>query len=73
MAKAFKFDTVPLDMNLETKTYSKTLPELLKSYYRNYDFIIIDCPPSVDSKVTLSALLLCDIALVPMTCTPPDL
>jgi cellulose biosynthesis protein BcsQ len=73
MAKAFKFDTVPLDMNLETKQFSKTLPELLKEYYKNYNFIIIDCPPSVESKVTLSALLLSDMALVPMTCTPPDL
>lgn len=73
MAKAFKFDTVPLDMNLTTKQFIKTLPELVKEYYKNYDFVIIDCPPSVESKVTLSALMIADLALIPISCTPPDL
>ena len=42
-------------------------------YLPNYEFVIIDCPPSADSPVAQSALLVADLALVPLVPSPPDL
>jgi chromosome partitioning protein len=39
----------------------------------DYDYIIIDCPPAVDSVNSRSALLIADLALVPVIPSPPDL
>jgi chromosome partitioning protein len=39
----------------------------------DYDSIIIDCPPAVDSVTSRSALLIADLALVPVIPSPPDL
>jgi chromosome partitioning protein len=39
----------------------------------DYDYIVIDCPPSADSQVPQSALLITDVALVPVIPSPPDL
>lgn len=38
-----------------------------------YEIIIIDCPPSVDSPIGGSALVLADLAIVPVVPSPPDL
>ena len=38
-----------------------------------YDFIVIDCPPAADSPVPQSALLVADLALVPLIPSPLDL
>jgi chromosome partitioning protein len=38
-----------------------------------YDCIVVDCPPAVDSQVPQSALLVADLALVPIIPSPPDL
>lgn len=38
-----------------------------------YDFIVIDCPPAADSPVPQSALLISDLALVPLVPSPLDL
>jgi chromosome partitioning protein len=40
---------------------------------RDYDYIIVDCPPAVDSINSRSALLIADLALVPVIPSPPDL
>ena len=45
----------------------------VKKYVANYEYIIIDCPPSVDSPVPQSALLIADLALVPVVPSPADL
>lgn len=45
----------------------------VKKYIDKYDWIIIDCPPAVDSPVPQSALLIADLALVPIIPSPPDL
>lgn len=37
------------------------------------DFIVLDCPPSIDHTHTASALELCDLALVPVVPSPTDL
>ena len=42
-------------------------------YLPNYEFVIIDCPPSADSPMAQSALLVADLALVPLVPSPPDL
>jgi chromosome partitioning protein len=38
-----------------------------------YDLIVIDCPPAVDSPAPQSALLIADLALVPVMPSPLDL
>lgn len=45
----------------------------VKKFIENYDFIIIDCPPAADSPVPQSALLIADLALVPVIPSPLDL
>ena len=37
-----------------------------------FDFVVVDCPPSADSPVSQSALLVADLALVPVIPSPPD-
>jgi chromosome partitioning protein len=39
----------------------------------DYEAIIIDCPPSVDSPIPKSALLIADLALIPLIPSPLDL
>ncbi|MEH2402833.1 ParA family protein [Nostoc sp.] len=39
----------------------------------DYDYIIIDCPPAADSPVPQSALLIADLALVPIMPSPLDM
>ena len=46
--------------------------ELLK-YLTAFDWIVVDCPPSVDSPLSQSALLVSDLALVPVIPSLPDL
>ncbi|MBV9226823.1 MAG: ParA family protein, partial [Acidobacteriaceae bacterium] len=45
----------------------------VRKFVNDYDFIIIDCPPAADSPVPQSALLITDVALVPVIPSPPDL
>ena len=45
----------------------------IKKHIHNYDYIIVDCPPAADSEFSQSALLVADLALVPIKPTPPDL
>jgi chromosome partitioning protein len=67
LSKAFQFDTITLEQqNLK-------IPELINKHYNYYDFIVVDCPPAADSETTHSALLMADLVLVPIVCSPPDL
>ena len=45
----------------------------IKKFIDNYDYILVDCPPSVENPFTDSALLVADLALVPIKPTPADL
>lgn len=45
----------------------------VKKYVDDYDVIVIDCPPAVDSAAPQSALLISDIAIVPIVPSPADL
>ena len=45
----------------------------VKKFVGDYDYILIDCPPAADSPVPQSALLIADLALVPIIPSPLDL
>ena len=45
----------------------------LRKFIDAFDVIVVDCPPSADSPVSQSALLVADLALVPVIPSPPDL
>lgn len=38
----------------------------IRKYMDKFDFIIVDCPPSVESTIPQAALLVADLALVPI-------
>jgi chromosome partitioning protein len=44
-----------------------------QKFVNDYAYIVIDCPPAADSPVPQSALLVADIALVPVIPSPLDL
>ncbi|MFY9221198.1 MAG: ParA family partition ATPase [Blastocatellia bacterium] len=45
----------------------------IKKFVNDYQYIIIDCPPAADSPVPQSALLVSDLAIVPVIPSPLDL
>lgn len=45
----------------------------LQRHVDNYDLIVVDCPPAVDSTIPQSALVVGDLALVPVIPSPADL
>jgi chromosome partitioning protein len=45
----------------------------VKKFIDDYQYIIIDCPPAADSPVPQSALLIADLALVPIIPSPLDM
>lgn len=50
----------------------KTHRELQK-VFGQYDYILVDCPPAIDSPVPQSVLLVADLALLPVIPSPVDL
>ena len=44
----------------------------IKKYLESYDFILVDCPPAVESPVPQSVLLIADLALMPIIPSPAD-
>lgn len=45
----------------------------VKKFVEDYDCIFIDCPPAADSPIPQSALLIADLALVPIIPSPLDM
>jgi len=45
----------------------------IRSQIDNYDFIVIDCPPAVHSPSPSSAMLVSDLALIPVVPAPADM
>ncbi len=45
----------------------------IKKFIRDYDYILVDCPPSTEAPSMQSALMVSDLALAPVTPSPPDL
>lgn len=68
-------DLIPSNVNLagaeiellEMENKEKILRGFLRRLIKNYDFIIIDCPPSL-SLLTVNALVAADTVLVPLQC-----
>lgn len=45
----------------------------VRAQIENYDFIVIDCPPAVHSPSPSSAMLVADLALIPIVPAPADM
>ena len=45
----------------------------IKKYLEDYDYILVDCPPAVENPFTSSALMVANLALVPIVPSPTDL
>ena len=45
----------------------------VKQYVDDYDIIIVDCPPSVDSPIPQVMLMIADLAIIPIVPKPGDL
>lgn len=45
----------------------------VKKFINDYDLIFIDCPPAADSPIPQSALLISDLAIVPLSASPLDM
>jgi chromosome partitioning protein len=45
----------------------------VKNHLDKYDFIFIDCPPAMNSAVPTSAMLISDLALIPVVPSPGDI
>ena len=61
-------DLIGIEVELvNVKEKEKRLMHLLKSMDRNYDFIVIDCPPSL-GVMTINALVAADYVIVPLQC-----
>jgi len=45
----------------------------IKADLENFEYIVVDCPPSVDSPIAGSALLVSDLAVIPVVPSPADL
>lgn len=46
---------------------------MVKDHLERYDIILVDCPPAVESPATQSALLISDLAIVPVIPRPGEL
>lgn len=49
------------------------LPAAVKVLGKGMDFVLLDCPPSIEHPATLAALQVADLALVPVVPSPADL
>ena len=45
----------------------------VRKFVHDYDYILVDCPPAVHSAAPSSALLISDLAIIPVVPSPPDL
>ena len=45
----------------------------VKELSKEYDYVVVDCPPSVHAPQTITVLEICDLALIPVQPSPVDL
>lgn len=58
---------------LATTGAADRLRDELRAQLSDHDFIVVDCPPSAESPISRSALLVADLAIIPVIPSPPDL
>lgn len=54
-------------------SYAGKMHREIQRQLENYQYVVIDCPPSVDSITSQSALLIADLVIVPVPPAPADL
>ncbi len=50
-----------------------TIHRQIQKFIGRFDFIVIDCPPAVESPIPQSAALIADLAIIPIIPSPPDI
>ena len=73
--KLENLDLIPSDVDLagaeielvQMNNREKVVRNILKKVVNNYDYICIDCPPSL-GLITVNALTACDSVLIPIQC-----
>jgi len=58
---------------ISVSTYGGSVQDDVDKHREIFDYILIDCPPAVDSEVPRSALLSADLVIVPIIPSPTDL
>lgn len=66
-------DIAGLDDLVEVVDAVDDVRGMVQQYRDRYDYVMIDCPPSVHSEQTWQALTACDTAVVPVLPSPLDL
>lgn len=66
-------DTNPSLVVLNFSAYEEKIHREIQKQLSNYDFIIVDCPSSLFSLATQSALLIADLAVIPVPMAGGDL
>jgi chromosome partitioning protein len=59
--------------NLVVHEADEALGEHALAMQQHYQYVIVDCPPSVQATQTHAALQACDVALIPVQPSPMDL
>ena len=57
----------------DVKNASKNVKKIISDSEKNYDFVVADCPPSLESGHTQEVLKEVDLLLIPVLPSPPDL
>lgn len=58
---------------INLSTFEDQAHREINKYIKNYDYIIIDCPPAMESKFANSVLLVANLAIVPVVPSPTDM
>jgi len=54
-------------------SYAEKTHREVDKHLQNYDFIVVDCPPSLEALASQSALLVAHLAIIPTPPSPADL
>lgn len=58
---------------IQLNNTNETVHPIVQPFLADYQYILIDCPPAADSRIPQSALLIADLALVPIIPSPLDI